>query len=620
MEIQGLQHALVNSNKQKLTSNLRHQSKISTKRKQGIKMAYQIKAYLAEEYNIILPKDKKQLDFMDINPVDLQDNQELINFYYKLKGTNLSLFAVHQHKGANFPQMLAHLYNKNRLDPTWNYRKSQIIRRIWTQFLGENPIHKEFTPVHLTLTVPHPNGKFQGERFYYKKLKELFWKFRKTDTWKECIWGGEYGVETTKGKHGLHIHFHCLVFQYKTEHQTIKEAYTTKSGKKAYKKTLFSTQKPFNVHQARQKLKNKWKQIVDPLNEYDHVQLRYETLYVHRKDDQGNRIFENYHKFNPETQQWETAIRPRKYYIDEEHLYYYAEGPHGQKMKFSTNIETNNTLAKGQKSHLLEGIMECIKYHFKNDALTLKKGQYDIELIKTILNQTKGDRLYDRIGNLYRESRLSYNFNEDLQDENRNVNRSYYHLRKHKLKLDEYKESTDAENHDQEVINYHQEKIIHFTDELSQAKTHLRAKKESLQHAEITKRIRQDATLTPSQMESMLNLHLYGEIDNTSGLAAEKLIFQLDQIQLKGSIENSEKHLVDPFHLHHSTPGNYSLAIGHSHKIRYQSKEEHYRPIIYNISSVFEFMPPGIEPKRIMQLICQGRKAELEKLKLKKAG
>jgi hypothetical protein len=53
--------------------------------------------------------------------------------------------------------------------------------------------------------------------------------------------------------------------------------------------------------------------------------------------------------------------------------------------------------------------MECIKYHFKPGCLEKEDSEYDIELIRLILNNTKGLRMYSRFGAFYNEEALNFN-------------------------------------------------------------------------------------------------------------------------------------------------------------------------------------------------------------------
>ena len=81
------------------------------------------------------------------------------------------------------------------------------------------------------------------------------------------------------------------------------------------------------------------------------------------------------------------------------------------------NIEKNDKLTPDEKeteivNTYLLGVMECIKYHFKQDIIIKNKKQdqfeYDIELINEILSKTKNTRFYSRFGSLRGEASLNF--------------------------------------------------------------------------------------------------------------------------------------------------------------------------------------------------------------------
>jgi hypothetical protein len=75
--------------------------------------------------------------------------------------------------------------------------------------------HFKMGPMHLVLTVPHPEGKYNDQEFYMKSMNEAFAKLRKTENWLQYIEGGEYGFEIKKSQqgNGLYIHVHSLCFR-----------------------------------------------------------------------------------------------------------------------------------------------------------------------------------------------------------------------------------------------------------------------------------------------------------------------------------------------------------------------------------------------------------------------
>ena len=161
---------------------------------------------------------------------------------------------------------LTFFYSRHRLDYAWNLRKSQLVRQRYAEFLAGatdeagRRLIDHYLPVHLTLTVPHQNGVFRGETFYARQLIECFAELRKTDTWKQVVYAGEYGLEVKRGKgnaHGLHIHTHSFLLQHPE----------------------------YTVHQVRKRLEVEWKVITGNTSQYSG--MAYETLYCKKKNAAG---------------------------------------------------------------------------------------------------------------------------------------------------------------------------------------------------------------------------------------------------------------------------------------------------------------------------------------------
>jgi len=88
--------------------------------------------------------------------------------------------------------------------------------------------------MHLTLNVPHNKDGFKGERYYFEYVIAMFHELRRLKEFKDLVYGGEYGIETTapcqkecnenckawdwcnkeakRANNGLHIHIHSLLF------------------------------------------------------------------------------------------------------------------------------------------------------------------------------------------------------------------------------------------------------------------------------------------------------------------------------------------------------------------------------------------------------------------------
>lgn len=455
------------TNPLKVILNNKFNASINTKRKEALRICYAIKDYFKQELNIELPrynkgifekrviyKDKapneyqsskkvtyqSELDYIfeDSKNVKRSKNQlnyvlsdsettlkeqsnnknidhhtfwqydiygsELFDAYGDLAKMYYNLLLCNIKSEAKFPhpekqncyetQLLACKYSKHRLDPIWNFRKSRLIRKKYTEYLKETQLHKQFQPVHLTLTVPHKNGIWNGKEFYMTELVEAFNLLRKTDAWKNNVYAGEYGVEVKPSKnHGLHIHIHSLVFQY--THVT--------------------------VNYVREVIEKEWKRIVG--NESDYSGIHYESLYFYKKKE-GSREYETETRFKKGAEGWEQNIVKKKHYL---------------------TVDSSD-------EDMIQGIMECIKYHFKHDIFAADSTDfngYDVKFLALVCRESKSKRLYSRYGAFYKESRLNFNnLESDGNDENSHSITVFDYLTDFDYKTDSF----NPDNEDIETI------------------------------------------------------------------------------------------------------------------------------------------------------------------------
>ncbi len=352
-------------NKKMLAANNKHSNKISWYRRNALDMVDAIDTHLIDKYAVYLPSTWQEFKatrshVMDYDSygdeMDLELSQ-LVKLRYDLLRSGKAVYAVFEGNGVPIKtQMLSCWYSKHRLDPVWNYRKSQLIRKIYRDYLLKSNIHMQYHPCHLVLTVPHKDGKFMDKEFYVKEITRCFNQLRKTDTWKEYVYGGEYGVEVKSSArgNGLHIHIHSLVFQHKQ----------------------------YTVNEVREALAIEWKAITDA--EFIH----YETLYHYKKDEFGHTIKDTKLVYDQQEKQWKKVEARKKFYINRK------DGP---------------TDPEEILSEYLYGVMECIKYHFKNDSIENKDGSYNVDLMIDVVNNTKGVRLYSRFGAFYKVQELNFN-------------------------------------------------------------------------------------------------------------------------------------------------------------------------------------------------------------------
>jgi hypothetical protein len=252
-------------------------------------------------------------------------------------------------------------FSHHKLDHIWNMRKSQLIRKVWINHLKQNTfLFKKYTPIHLVLTVPHTNGKYKGKRFYADLIVKYFNQMRKDKEFKKYIYGGEYGIEVTKTeKNGLHIHIHSLLFQ----------------------------DNKYTINEVREYIKKRWNELSDS------TIIHYSTLHVNRKDEKGRWIIEDipeetYQEIDANGNETDVIVkqarkRKKRFYLDR-NADWFKDLPEDEQIMYYSS-----------------GILEAIKYHFKDASYKLDNGQYDIDLILEILVNTHNLRIYSKFGNFY---------------------------------------------------------------------------------------------------------------------------------------------------------------------------------------------------------------------------
>ena len=369
---------------QKLDFNRAFQGKLSWKRKEAIEMKSQIKEFVKDNFEIELPEDmmsyktKMQTYYNTEEWTCLREEySEIIKMYYTLSFFGQSFASLFRDASGKIETYtLAHSYSKHRLDPVWNMRKANLIRSVYRKYLKESKIYKNYHPVHITLTLPHAGGKYQGKEFYAKELIETFNLIRKCDFWKKHVFAGEYGVEVKESsnkENGLHIHIHSLAFL-----------------------------KSKNVNEFRKQLKKFWQKKTGA------DQVWVETVYFHKKDENGKFITELKESSQLDTFEDEDGMyisNPKELKVVRKKFYVDREQKEIEKRNDLTPEEKENTIL----DFYLKAILETIKYHFKFEAIKSDKDNYNIFLINEILKNTKKKRLYSRFGKFYKVAELNFN-------------------------------------------------------------------------------------------------------------------------------------------------------------------------------------------------------------------
>ncbi len=363
--------------KSKLLANKKYEAKLCWKRKEVLETTHQIEEFAAANFNIDLPSHKKELKKRASSNEDyslfLDNFPHVSSFYYQVKYSGQSIASLFSNGNEIDTYTHAHMYSKHRLDEVWNWRKSVLIRNIYRKYLQETKIYKDYTPVHIVLTLPHKEGRYQGKKFYTKELINHFNILRKHKDFKAAVYGGEYGVEHKKSiTNGYHIHIHSLTFL-----------------------------KNSSINEFRETLQKLWFNLTGA------TQIWVEGLFYYKKDEKGkfinevifnNNIKEEDLSGEIETIFGERIVRRKKFYIENE----------AKAIKKDSNLTAQEQDEKIENCYL-SGIMECIKYHFKNDCMKDKNGNYDIPVMEEVLENTKGKRLYSRFGQFYKVKELCFN-------------------------------------------------------------------------------------------------------------------------------------------------------------------------------------------------------------------
>lgn len=368
-------------------------AKLNAQRKQLLRLCALIRQEFKEILGVDLPKykaDYKQLleqvfMFEEYGDQLLVEFGDLANMVYTLEQHRYSVGEAYL-SPVNLTiqtRTLAHTYSKHRLDVIYQHQKAAKIRKIYKQFIETeiqpNGLLYGKTPVHIVLTVPHPNGKFKGKDYYGDELIDLFNKTRKLDFWKDAVNGGFYCLEVSgSNKNGLHIHLHVAAW--------LNEG--------------------VSINDFRRDLVNVWRKKTG-LKPDQHPMVGVETIYYYQKDNEGNYI---------------TTLKPipakarkgRYATMDEMVSYYgHADGstPNGiPAVRKKHYVKVNQPKAKDNSpvDDYMQGVMECIKYTFKPSAIFDLK-DFNFLLAAQVAKGSRGKRHYSRFGSFLKRPELSFN-------------------------------------------------------------------------------------------------------------------------------------------------------------------------------------------------------------------
>ena len=237
---------------------------------------------------------------------------------------------------------------------------------------GEMP----YDIMHCTLTVPHyAESGFNGNQYYFDVIADLFHNMRnEAPGWNDLVFGGEYGIETTRNANGLHIHIHSLLFVRQVTqnrnklHLLILREWNKRTGNRATVRDQFD---PATVGSIKRSNRLLTPAMIEAMNPKGTTMINLETIYS------------------------------------------YQEG---------IKVRTANF----NSPEMLYAVMEAIKYHFEPLAFDKENKEFDFDLMTEIMPVIYKKQLYKKFGCLHGEKSLNVketgHLEEDYQDATENLN------------------------------------------------------------------------------------------------------------------------------------------------------------------------------------------------------
>ena len=250
----------------------------------------------------------------------------------------------------------------------------------------------EYDLMSLTLTVPHQNNLgFQGQKHYFDKIQKLFWLMRKNDEWLELVYGGEYGIEVTRG--GLHKK---KLKNGKQKHQLPSEYTSDDNGLHIHIHGLLMVKRCWQSRNLLHKF---------ILKEWNKLTV----------DDNSSR--EAFSLLEIE------AIKKGNKSLTD--LDIQSMNPHGATFISLANIFVIDKKTKAKtydfnSDAMLMAVMETISYHFEPQCFDKEDKSFDFPLLADVLPHIYGRALYKKFGCLHGEKPLNIKYSskqEELLDD-----------------------------------------------------------------------------------------------------------------------------------------------------------------------------------------------------------
>lgn len=335
-------------------ADLKRQARVEYNRKRGMMMSQGLK-----RNHIAYRKLQYHLESTDNKYTDEQS--ECLLGYRRALGVccQTSMFREY---GPDTHEFIAAHTCKHKYCNVCNARRAKEVRKRYRAAFEKYPeLLENYDFMHLTLTVPHTEeGGWMGKAWYGTELMATYNKMRKMKWWKEMVFAGEFGVESTKNGNGMHTHIHSMLLVHKTMgnrnelHRNILMAWNGLTAWDGAKRSVFLPKDCESILKSNSSLTMDDVMCLDPKGA---TLIGLETVYL------------------------KSLERQRGYTWNE------AAGAWIKRVK----------LHRDGKEAFMNAVMECIKYHFEPSGM-MPDGAADIDLLVELLPQIKGKPLYRKFG------------------------------------------------------------------------------------------------------------------------------------------------------------------------------------------------------------------------------
>jgi len=267
-------------------------------------------------------------------------------------------------------------------------------------YVSGKEIAETFDFMHLTLTVPHKNGLWNGREYYAQQLLECFHTMRKCDWWSEMVYGGEACVETTQSEaNNLHIHIHAMLMVDRNVKGS-RNALMLRVLEKWNELTIDWTLDDTHFNEERRKGITNMLAFLKPkvwYMEADGKKIASENKYPNDEDPflklEADKVI------NKLDARGSTMVGLTSLYKEITALEYANSkgGTFKRENKFYRYVNTS------KPKEIIKGVLECLKYHFEPCSLELDDETHtlNVPLLLQLIPNIYRKRLYCKFGGFY---------------------------------------------------------------------------------------------------------------------------------------------------------------------------------------------------------------------------